>query len=136
VSRHGSTGRDALVYVYGFFALAAGARALVQAATELADDPLPICLSAVAAALYVTAFAALWRNTDASRRVARVACAIELVGVVGIGTLSVAEPSWFPIATVWSDYGAGYGLLPLALPAAALVWLVPAQAGRTRTAVP
>jgi integral membrane protein len=37
--------------------------------------------------------------------------------------LSVVVPDWFPDATVWSDYGIGYGFVPLALPIAGLLWL-------------
>jgi hypothetical protein len=35
----------------------------------------------------------------------------------------VIDRGAFPDATVWSDYGAGYLLVPLALPVAVLVWL-------------
>jgi hypothetical protein len=33
------------------------------------------------------------------------------------------HPEWFPDQTVWSDYGAGYGFVPLVLPFAGLWWL-------------
>ena len=50
-------------------------------------------------------------------------CTVELVGVLVVGTLSVVEPSWFPDDTVWSDFGSGYGWVPLVLPFLGLAWL-------------
>ena len=35
----------------------------------------------------------------------------------------VLDPELFPDATVWSDYGAGYGWLPLVLPFVGIAWL-------------
>lgn len=99
-----------LVALYGLFALAAGARAGVQLAREVT---LPYLLSAVAAAIYLVAAVALSRG---AHRVALVACAIELVGVLSVG-------SAFSEQTVWSGYGAGYGYVPLALPLLGLAWL-------------
>ena len=52
------------------------------------------------------------------------ACGVELAGVLVVGTSSVVEPSWFPDATVWSEFGQGYGYLPLVLPFVGLAWLV------------
>ena len=43
-----------LVAVYGVFALAAGARAVVQLATRYAEAPVAYLLSALAAAVYTT----------------------------------------------------------------------------------
>jgi hypothetical protein len=40
-----------------------------------------------------------------------------------IGTLSLVVPDWFPDASVWSDYGSGYGWVPAILPVAGLFWL-------------
>ena len=61
-----------------------------------------------------------------ARRFAFVACTVELVGVLVVGTISYAVPHDFPDPTVWSGYGNGYGYLPLALPVLALIWLVKA----------
>jgi hypothetical protein len=47
-----------------------------------------------------------------------------MAGVLVVGTSSVVEPSWFPDATVWSEFGQGYGYLPLVLPFVGLAWLV------------
>ena len=48
---------------------------------------------------------------------------IELAGVLTVGTLSLVERDWFPDASVWSDYGIGYGFVPAVLPIAGLIWL-------------
>jgi hypothetical protein len=113
----------ALIAVYGLFALAATARAAVQIATQFAEAPLAYLLSAAAAAVYILATITLARGTPRSRRVALVAVTIELVGVLSVGTLSVADSEAFPRATVWSVYGIGYGFVPLVLPILGLIWL-------------
>ena len=108
-----------LVLVYGLFALAAGARALVQIATKFSDAPVAYLLSAFAAVVYLLATIGLVR----SPRLALVSCSIELVGVLVVGTISLAVPDEFPDATVWSGYGEGYGFVPLILPVLGLLWL-------------
>jgi hypothetical protein len=112
-----------LVAVYGLFALAATARAGVQLATRYAEAPLAYLLSAVAGVIYVVATVTLARGDQTSRRIATVAILVELVGVLTVGTLSVADPAAFPRATVWSVYGMGYGFVPLVLPVLGLLWL-------------
>lgn len=112
-----------LVAVYAIFALAAGARAGVQMATRFDEAPLAYALSAVAAAIYVLATVALALGGRTSRRVALVSLTIELVGVLVVGTLSLADPGAFPDETVWSAYGRGYGFVPLVLPIVGLYWL-------------
>jgi len=109
-----------LVAVYAVFAVAAGARSGVQLTTRFTEAPLAYLLSAVAAAVYVVATVALARD---DRRLALAACSVELVGVVLVGTASLVAPRAFPDATVWSDYGIGYGFLPLVLPVLGLLWL-------------
>lgn len=110
-----------LVIVYGVFALAATARAGVQIATKFGDAPLAYTLSALAAVVYIVATVALARG---ARRVALAACGFELLGVLTVGTLSLVDTAAFPDATVWSDYGQGYGYVPLVLPLAGLWWLL------------
>jgi hypothetical protein len=122
------------VAVYGVFALAAGARAAVQIATRFDEAPVAYLLSALAAAVYVLATVALALDGRASRSVAVAACSIELVGVLVIGTFSLADAEAFPDETVWSGYGRGYGFVPLVLPVAGLVWLW--RTGRKRTRTP
>ncbi|ACU38805.1 hypothetical protein [Actinosynnema mirum] len=112
-----------LIAVYGIFALAATARSALQITTKFSHAPLAYSLSAFAAVVYVVATVMLVRGDGASRRVAFASCAVELVGVLVIGALSVLEPSWFPEATVWSDFGGGYGYVPLVLPVLGLLWL-------------
>jgi hypothetical protein len=109
-----------LVAVYGVFALAAGARAVVQLSTRYAEAPVAYLLSALAAAVYVVATVALARG---GRRTALAAITIELVGVLVVGTLSLLEPAAFPDETVWSAYGRGYLFVPLVLPVVGLLWL-------------
>lgn len=112
-----------LVTVYGLFALAASARAGVQITTRLDEAPLAYLLSALAAAVYVLATVGLALPGGRSRRLALVACTVELVGVLVVGTASVFAPSAFPDETVWSGYGRGYGFVPLVLPVLGLLWL-------------
>lgn len=112
-----------LVAIYGLFALAAGARAGVQVATQFAEAPLAYLLSALAAVVYLVATVGLARGTRGGRRAAVVACSVELTGVLVVGTLSLIDRGAFPKATVWSGYGQGYGFVPLVLPVLGLLWL-------------
>jgi hypothetical protein len=112
-----------LVALYGVFALAAGARAAVQLSTRFSEAPLAYLLSAFAAAVYVVATVGLARGGQGGRRTALIAITVELVGVLVVGTLSLADPAAFPDETVWSGYGRGYVLVPLVLPVLGL-WLL------------
>jgi hypothetical protein len=112
-----------LIAVYAVFALAATSRAVFQIATQFEVAPLAYLLSALAAVVYIVATVALARGGRTSVRVATAACTIELVGVLAVGTLSVLRPDDFPDATVWSDFGAGYGFVPLVLPVLGLLFL-------------
>ena len=146
----GSTSGDAdtargpgrvLVAVYAVFAVAAGARAAVQLAWQFDEAPLAYLLSALAAAVYLVATVGLARGGPGGRRTAVVACTIELLGVLAVGTLSLADPAAFPDSTVWSGYGSGYGFIPLALPILGLLWLrhqseVAAEQAEERAAEP
>jgi hypothetical protein len=109
-----------LLFFYGLLAVAATGRSAYQLAAKFHDAPTAYLLSAVAAIIYIAAFVALVRH---ARAVAVVACSIELVGVLVVGTVSYAIPHDFPDATVWSGYGSGYGYLPAVLPILALIWL-------------
>ncbi len=80
-------------------------------------------LSAFAACVYVVATVALARSSARSRQVAWGAVLVELVGVLTVGTLSVADVAAFPDETVWSGYGQGYGYVPLVLPLLGISWL-------------
>jgi hypothetical protein len=119
-----------LIAVYGVFALAASARALVQIIRDAAEAPLAYGLSALAAVVYVVATLALAHNGARSRVVAWVAVSVELVGVLTVGMASLALPEAFPRDTVWSGFGAGYGYVPLVLPVLGLVYLSRSRPGR------
>ncbi|MCW2809058.1 MAG: hypothetical protein JWQ93_3013 [Marmoricola sp.] len=110
-----------LVFVYGIFALAATGRSTLQLATKASEAPLPYSLSAVAAVVYVVATFAL---ATGRRRLALATVGIELVGVLLVGVTSLVWPRDYPDATVWSDFGAGYGYVPLVLPVVGLWWLL------------
>ncbi|WP_026426064.1 hypothetical protein [Actinokineospora inagensis] len=112
-----------LIAVYALFALAACARSATQIATHFDRAPLAYLLSALAAVVYVVATACLAKGSTASRRLAVVSCALELFGVIAVGTASVVVPSAFPDATVWSVFGMGYGFVPLVLPVLGLLWI-------------
>ncbi|MEV8516666.1 hypothetical protein [Dactylosporangium sp. NPDC051484] len=112
-----------LVAVYGVFALSAGARASVQIATKFHEAPLAYTLSALAALVYLVATVALARSGARSRRIALAAVGFELVGVLAVGMASLLDKHAFPEATVWSDFGQGYGYVPLVLPFVGLFWL-------------
>ena len=121
-----STGRGfgrVLVAVYGIFALSATARSAYQIATKFHEAPLAYLLSALAAVVYIVATVSLARGDARSRRIATVAISIELVGVLVVGAASVAFPDAFPDAAVWSDFGSGYGFVPVLLPLVGLWWL-------------
>jgi hypothetical protein len=105
----------ALTAAYAFMALAAGARAAVQIATEFHAAPLAFALSAASAAIYLLAAVALRREGPRWWTLGTAACAVELVGVLAIGAWSLLDPHLFPAATVWSGFGSGYGCFPLAL---------------------
>lgn len=110
----------ALVAVYAIFALAAASRSIFQLFTKFDEAPTAYVLSAFAGIVYVAATVALARN---SRGPALLTIGTELVGVLVVGTLTVADKGLFPDQTVWSGFGAGYGYVPLVLPFVGLWWL-------------
>jgi len=112
-----------LIAVYAIFALSASARAGVQIATKFGHAPVAYLLSAFAAVIYILATVTLAVGSPAARRIAVLSCSVELVGVLAVGTWSIADPATFPDATVWSGYGSGYGFVPLVLPVLGLLWL-------------
>ncbi|MBM7789438.1 hypothetical protein [Tenggerimyces flavus] len=118
--RTGSGPGRVLVVVYGVFALAATARAAVQIASKFGEAPVAYLLSAFSALVYVVATVALARS---ARRLAWIACGIELAGVLIVGTFSLLDRAAFPDETVWSVFGMGYGFVPLVLPVLGLLWL-------------
>lgn len=113
-----------IVAVYGIFALAATARALFQILTKFSDAPLAFTLSGAAAVVYVIATLCLAIPGTTTWRIAMIAVIFELVGVIGIGIFSLVSPELFPESTVWSNFGQGYGYVPLVLPFIGLWWLL------------
>jgi hypothetical protein len=112
-----------LVSLYAVFAVGATSRAVFQIATKLDEAPLAYTLSALAAVVYVVAAVALVVDRPWARRLAWAALTFEAVGVLGVGTFSLLRGDLFPEATVWSDFGLGYLLIPLWLPFLGLWWL-------------
>ncbi len=113
-----------LAVVYGIFAVSAGARSAFQISDDFSLAPLAYSLSAAAAAIYLLAAICFWRPSGRAWSLAVAALVIELVGVVSVGALSIARDDLFPDQTVWSQFGAGYGFVPLVLPIAGLAWLM------------
>lgn len=118
-----------LVVVYGILALAAIGRSIFQIITRFDESPIAYTLSAIAAVVYVLATIALAARWDV---IAWITVVFELVGVLVVGTISLAAPSVLGLtdaspfggqATVWSVYGAGYIFIPLVLPVLGLLWL-------------
>ena len=112
-----------LVWFYGVMVVGAVSRSAYQIATEFDRAPLAYSLSAVAGVVYGFITYTLVRGGETARRVAVVCCAAELVGVLTVGTWTLVEPSAFPDATVWSDFGMGYVFIPVLLPLSAVYWL-------------
>ncbi|WP_125611113.1 hypothetical protein [Specibacter cremeus] len=112
-----------LITVYAIFAIAATARAGFQIATQFEQAPLAYLLSAFAAVVYIVATVSLASRGRTAARIAAAAIVVELLGVLVIGSLSLADPAAFPKATVWSLYGQGYVFVPLVLPILGLWWL-------------
>ena len=124
----GGVGR-VLVAVYAILAIAATGRSVFQIVDRFGEAPVAFSLSALAAVVYLIATVALalgWR------RVAFATICFELAGVLVVGTISILAPGVLGLdsvdpfgreATVWSAYGAGYLLVPLALPVLGLLWL-------------
>jgi hypothetical protein len=119
-----------LVWLYGVMVVGAVSRSAVQISTEFSHAPLAYSLSALAGVVYGFITYSLVRGGQTARRVALVACVAELVGVLTVGTWTLVEPSAFPDATVWSDFGMGYLFIPVILPVTAVFWLRRARTGR------
>lgn len=109
-----------LVAVYAIFAIAATSRSTYQLLTRFDEALLAYLLSALAGMVYIVATLALARGLAS---IAFVAIGIELIGVLIVGLLTVLDKGLFPDATVWSNFGQGYGFVPLVLPFIGLWWL-------------
>nr|CAA9315255.1 MAG: Integral membrane protein [uncultured Nocardioidaceae bacterium] len=112
-----------LVAVYAVLAVSATCRALVQLLSKGDEAPLAYGLSLLAGLVYCVATLALARGGEWWRRIAWATISAELVGVLAVGLLSLADEDLFPDDTVWSRFGQGYGFVPLVLPVLGLLWL-------------
>ena len=110
-----------IVFVYGILAFAASGRATFELTTKFGDAPLPYALSILAAAVYIVA---TWALATGRRAIALATVTFELVGVLAVGLSSLVATDKFPEASVWSDFGVGYGFVPLVLPVVGLWWLL------------
>jgi hypothetical protein len=123
-----------LVWLYGVIVVGAVSRSVYQIATDFGRAPLAYSLSALAGLVYGFITYSLVRGGETARRAAQACCAAELVGVLTVGTWTLVDPSAFPDATVWSDYGMGYIFIPVLLPVSALYWLRKARQRQPATA--
>jgi hypothetical protein len=112
-----------LIAVYGVFALSATARASYQLFRKFDEAPIAYSLSLVSAITYILVTISLARRSGFWQKAAKPLVFFELAGVLLVGTLSIVVPSLFKHPSVWSEYGIGYGFLPLILPILALFWL-------------
>lgn len=110
-----------LIAVYGVFAISATARASYQLLTKFEEAPVAYSLSALSALVYVIATITMAKSD--LRHLAGYAIWFELVGVLSVGTLSFLTPELFAHPSVWSQFGAGYGFIPLLLPILGIIWL-------------
>jgi drug/metabolite transporter (DMT)-like permease len=129
-SRIGSGPGTLLLTLYGIFTVGAASRSIVQLSTRFDEAPLAYLLSALAALVYAFITVSLVRGGERARKAAFACCCVELLGVLTVGTWTLAAPSAFPDATVWSDYGMGYLFIPVILPVTGLLWLRRSQPGR------
>jgi hypothetical protein len=112
-----------LVWLYGVMVVGAVSRSVFQISTDFDRAPLAYSLSAAAGVVYGFITYSLVRGGETARKAALVCCAAELLGVLGVGTWTLVEPSAFADSTVWSDYGMEYLFIPVLLPVTAIFWL-------------
>ena len=123
-SKHtGTRAGRLIVALYGILTIAALARAAFQISTKLSEAPIAYFLSLTAGLIYAVATLSLAMSNGIWRKIAWVTVSIEMIGVIVVGTVSLLKPEFFPDTTVWSNFGAGYGYLPLLLPIIGLLWL-------------
>jgi hypothetical protein len=112
-----------LIAIYAVFAISATARASYQLIREFDQAPLAYSLSAISAVVYLLATYSLSKSEAKWQRIAFYTIWFELVGVMAVGSLSLALPQYFAHPSVWSNFGAGYAFIPLLLPILGLLWL-------------
>src|ERR1700722_18439266 len=67
----------------------------VQVATKFGHAPVAYLLSAFAAVVYIIATVTLANGSPAARRIAVLSCSVELIGVLAVGTWSIADRATF-----------------------------------------
>lgn len=109
-----------IIAIYAILSVGAVSRSAYQLIDNYHKAPLAYGLSSCAAVVYCVA---TWSLATNRRVIATTSISFELIGVIVVGTWSVADTAAFPDATVWSGYGAGYVWVPLVLPLLGLWWL-------------
>jgi hypothetical protein len=131
-----------LIVVYAILALAATGRSAFQIISRFDEAPLAYSLSALSAVVYILATVALVAPGPTWYRIAWITISFELLGVLVVGTISVAAPELLGLSsidpfgdqsTVWSAYGLGYLLIPLVLPVLGMLWLYRRRGVATRS---
>lgn len=121
--REGSRGfATALIALYGILGFAATGRAVYEVAVKFGAAPVSYGLSVLSAVTYAVVTVLLIRRGGRSRAALAV-CTLELAGVLVVGALTTLMPQLFVAHTVWSNFGIGYGFLPLILPVVAILYL-------------
>ncbi|MGH3652013.1 hypothetical protein [Glutamicibacter sp.] len=121
-SRSTGLGR-VIIAVYGILALAASVRAVYQIMSKFDEAPIAYSLSLISGLVYILATFSLSSAKRGAWLVSLYAVAVELVGVIVVGILSLTHPEVFAHPSVWSGFGEGYGYVPLVLPIVGLWWL-------------
>lgn len=112
-----------LIAIYAIFAISATARASYQLIREFDQAPLAYSLSAFSAVVYLVATFSLAKQSQQWQRIAKLTIWFELIGVLTVGSLSLALPELFAHPSVWSGFGSGYAFIPLLLPILGLLWI-------------
>lgn len=112
-----------MIAIYAIFAVSATARASYQLIREFDQAPLAYSLSAISAVVYLVATFSLAKQSQQWQRIAKLTIWFELIGVLTVGSLSLALPELFAHPSVWSGFGSGYAFIPLLLPILGLLWI-------------
>src|SRR5699024_9255353 len=112
-----------IVMVYAILALAASWRSGFQLLSKFDDAPVAFILSGVSGLVYIVATIALAIRGLIAWQVAYFAVWFDLIGVIVVVAWSIITPEMFPVPTVLSAVGIGYGFIPLFLPMIGLYWL-------------